>query len=313
MMHSKMREEDDVVTELLVPAAPASSQQSPSKPELRRTSRDMGSFLGKPKASQHVPEKKAPPAMFQFDQFPLWLREGKWTWSATLFIPAVTILVASVAPQAMATMPMDPAATQAHSPYEMEVALAGLVWTLAVTAHTAFTSGAWIFMSFTMMSWLLLTARFAAVLMGRHSHVAWVVGELVRGPALLNAVFLGLVWWLALVPLIAYFSPTKKARKGFLRFNFSATLINIHLLNMPLAFLGHRLAPRDLCLFDLWATCALSLLYLLFYLAVMDPNGLHLYIILSPRTNFSIASYSGLLGLMVALFRAFGGSFALST
>merc|ERR1712146_371305 len=75
------------------------------------------------------------------------------------------------------------------------------------------------------------------------------------------------------------------------------------LLNLPLVALEHLLSPRLLTLKDLWIGFATSIAYLSFYLAVLDPNGIHLYIILSPRTKWSPVVGGTILGGYTALWR----------
>lgn len=130
------------------------------------------------------------------------------------------------------------------------------------------------------------------------------MGEYLRFPSVVGACITTTVWWLALFPLLyAYMpgGPTAKAR--FLKFNGSFFLINVHLLNLPLALYGHLGSYRPLTFSDLWIGILTAYLYVLFYLLVLDPKGLHFYIILSPRTKACVIVYSLLLALYTGIFR----------
>ena len=115
-----------------------------------------------------------------------------------------------------------------------------------------------------------------------------------------------LVWWGVLTPLITAqlwgSSAGGGAVRDFWRFNLSPMLLTVHLLNLPVAaveFVASGVALRP---FDLWVALAFALLYLSFYLAVLDANHVHLYIILTPRTPACCVTYSLLLGLYVAFY-----------
>lgn len=278
---------------------------APPRPRLQK-GRDMASFLApKPKQPANAPAKKS--FIINFEQFPLWMREGPWQWNAVFFIPLATAAVIALAPRALATMPAaHPHATL--SEMQAYAAAALFVYCVGILVLMFRTAGASPMVSFTMLSWLMSTLRFGFLAMDRFAPAVRVVSEFLRGPALSNSIFLGLVWWLALVPVIAYFSKSPQARRGFFKFNFSFFLLNVHLLNMALGMAQHRLDPRPLRLFDLWTTLAFSMMYVIFYLGYLDRTGVHLYIILSPRTKFAFVVYSSLIALQLGLHKLFGGS-----
>ena len=177
--------------------------------------------------------------------------------------------------------------------------------------------GVWPLISYTMISWSLMTARYTLQVLGITR-----VAELLRFPSLAQNSVTVLVWWLILVPIM-HLNTSGKARADFWKWNLSPFLLNVHgalkymlydynsklhnyvILfvgaNLPLAVVDHLISPRQLTHHDLWTGLAIGTAYLTFYLNVLDSNGLHLYIILSPRTvaaalvyAASLASYGGL-------------------
>jgi hypothetical protein len=297
---------DASATEPLVGSPAAQPPLSPHGAGLSGQ-RDGAAFIG----PQPAANKGTGPPLMAFTSFPLWLREGPWKLGATLYIPTLVTFVVLLAPCALDTRPSYPGSPSLEASMRPWPCACALAWTALVLAYMFATTGSWPMISFTMMSWTMLVLRFACILGGAASPALWLIGEALRGPALLNSIFLAAVWWLALVPLITYFSKDAQARTGFLRFNCSFFLINVHALNVGLGLLSHRLAPRPLLLFDLWTTLAFSAMYVLGYLFLLDPRGIHLYIILSPRSHFAPVVYSALLGAQLGLYSALGGSFDL--
>ena len=82
------------------------------------------------------------------------------------------------------------------------------------------------------------------------------LGLALRFPALVQNSVVVLVWWLVLVPFITKLKPPAE-RGGFLRFNLSFDLVNIHFLNLPAAGLDYLAAPRPPHLVDGWVVAAL--------------------------------------------------------
>jgi len=113
------------------------------------------------------------------------------------------------------------------------------------------------------------------------------------------------VWWCVLFP--AFMSMLDaEGKAGFLRFNKNGLLINLHLLNLPLALLDVYVHPRTLTLFDLWVAFLIAFLYMLFYVLVLDRRGIHIYIIFSPRTAFFAVSVAAVAAMYAGVFRVFG-------
>jgi hypothetical protein len=115
---------------------------------------------------------------------------------------------------------------------------------------------------------------------------------------------LGCFFRLVLVPII-YTLVGKKHRDMFSKFNWHFFLINIHVLNVPIALYNDwKLAPpRALTEYDLHIALWIALIYVLFYLVVVEGMlKLHFYIILSPRTHASPLVYLFCLSLYAAIY-----------
>lgn len=267
--------------------------------------RDGASFLGSKPETKHAGHSwaDAPPLM-AFSNFPLWLREGPWKPGTIVIIPTLFIAIGAFMSAALRTRPTYESTTPL-SQSDTLVAAFGFLWTVAILAYMLRTSGIWPMVSFTMLSWLMLAIRFGCSLAAPWSPALWLVAESLRGPALINSVFLSLVWWVFLAPLITYFARDPKSRRGFLSFNLSFFLVNVHALNVPLGLLSNRVQPRALVPFDLGCTALFSVCYVALYLFVLDPRGIHLYIILSPRSHFAPLVYCLLLGALVGIHAMF--------
>jgi hypothetical protein len=169
------------------------------------------------------------------------------------------------------------------------------VWGLASIYIVYLTSGIWPLGSYTLTSWNLMTLRMiTSYLSGLNiPGMSW-VADLLRYPALIGCTITVSIWWLVLVPLIdllLQYDKKRDSRAFFWKFNLSPMLLNVHLLNLPLVAIEFLHARKSLNFFDLWVGLAVALLYCIFYLNVMDPLGLHFYIIFSPRTVYCVFSY----------------------
>ncbi len=134
---------------------------------------------------------------------------------------------------------------------------------------------------------------------------AWMMGiaRAVRFPALVGCTITVVIWWSVLVPLIDYFlRGNAKHRGAFWKFNKSAVLVNIHGLNLPLCALEFLWTNRPLVYFDLWMGMTFAIVYLLWYLVLLDANGVHFYIILSPRPHLCFLVYTAVLGIYLGLY-----------
>ena len=166
------------------------------------------------------------------------------------------------------------------------------VYGLGMTIGIVYIAGALPLASYTVTSWNLVTLRMLFAFIGRQlkSNILTAVASALRFPALVGSTVTVSVWWIILVPLIQSFMEKHEQRQKFWAFNTSFVLVNIHLLVLVFAgveFLGSSL---PLCFFDLWAGLFTAMIYFLFYLNVLDPAGLHFYIILTPRTGKLLGS-----------------------
>jgi hypothetical protein len=156
-------------------------------------------------------------------------------------------------------------------------------------------------------SWVILLVRLVCLLFEPYSTFVKVLGEAAHAPALINSVVVCSVWWLVLVPAITFMIKTPAERMWFIKFNFSFFLLNVHAINLAFAYVISKMDPRPFVFFDLWCSLFVALVYVLFYQLVLDPRGIHLYIILSPRTHFSLVTYSMVIGVFVGCYKAAGG------
>ena len=158
----------------------------------------------------------------------------------------------------------------------------------------------WPFCTYTVTGWTLLTLRYICSVVGLTS-----IASIIRFPSMCMATITVVVWWGVLFP--AFMSMLDaEGKTGFLRFNKNGLLINLHLLNLPLALLDVYIHPRTLTLFDLWVAFLIAFLYMMFYVLVLDRRGIHIYIIFSPRTAFFAVSVAAVAAMYAGVFRVLG-------
>jgi hypothetical protein len=237
-----------------------------------------------------------------FDVFPLHLREGPWHWVAYLYITTVFVLLgyALFGTEIVQPFPEDHESIFKTEMINLHPRLVSAICALYMTGWLVamfIQTGLWPMASYTMISWTLLTLRHWARAVGAPR----ILCEILRFPAVAGTVVTVVIWWLILVPVISFFAPNEEVRKGFIKFNFSPFLLNVHLVNFPLCMIDHALSPRELISTDLWIGMVVGMMYLLFYLNVLDPRGYHFYIILSPRTPMCIFSFSIILVVYSAI------------
>ena len=156
--------------------------------------------------------------------------------------------------------------------------------------------GAWPLFSYTVTSWNLLAFRLltSGLASATKSPLLAAVSLALRFPALVGACITVSVWWIVLVPIIYYLLKEPARRRGFLSFNFSPMLLNLHFLNLPIAmvdFLSSSTSTHTLKFFDLWMGFIIMFIYILFYLNVLDPSGLQFYPVFTPRSPLVLATY----------------------
>lgn len=166
----------------------------------------------------------------------------------------------------------------------------------------------WIICSFTIQSWTYLTIRHCLTALSpffpNKSHFLLKVNEILRFPALVTATVTFTVWNFVIAPAIYIFLETPKKRRGFLDFNFSFVLIQVHVFNIVFAVLNAvSVSPNRLFTFeDLWCSLVMVIAYCLFYWLILDRLGIHLYPIFSPRTKYTLISASAGIGVYYAGF-----------
>mmetsp|Transcript_10886 Transcript_10886/g.14167 ORF Transcript_10886/g.14167 Transcript_10886/m.14167 type:complete len:275 (+) Transcript_10886:102-926(+) len=238
----------------------------------------------------------------KFDVFPVHLREGPWHPFAYIYITLVLLGLVYIyfGTQLIVPFPHDQ-----HSMFLSDMVtlhprlVAGVCamymtsWLVAMFIY----AGPWPMASYTMISWTFLTLRHWA----RALNAPRIFTEIIRFPAVAGTVVTVVIWWIILVPAISFFAPSDSIRRGFLKFNFSPFLLNVHLINFPLCMIDHALGPRSFVFTDLYIGIIIGMIYLLFYLLVLDAKGFHFYIILSPRTPMCIFSFSLVLFVYVII------------
>ena len=238
-----------------------------------------------------------------FDQFPLYLRQGQWSIVAKVYISVIMIALVCAPiflfePEELPSgsdTPFHSLPTIFSESPRMVSAL--LAFYMAGVLGLMFRYvGPWPFTTFTMLSWTLTCSRHAGRALG-------ISLELLRFPALVAATITFFVWWLLLVPAIYFLGcKTQEQKRGFVAFNCAPFLVNIHIINFPLMIVDQMLSPRAFVATDLWLGVVYGMCYLLFYLNVLDPKGLHFYIIFSPRTRLCFIPYSMMLLLIYAVY-----------
>lgn len=177
------------------------------------------------------------------------------------------------------------------------------IYCLLLIIVTICVTGPMPLVSYTVTSWNLMTSRLlSSYLATRYpSELFAKMSHFIRYPALVGCTITVVVWWLILVPIIHAHTEGKK-RTGFWKFNFSPLLLNLHFLNLPIVAIEFLWSNHSLHFIDLWMGLVVAFVYVMFYLLILDPAGLHFYIILSPRTVFCIIPYLIILSLYFGLY-----------
>jgi hypothetical protein len=89
---------------------------------------------------------------------------------------------------------------------------------------------------------------------------------------------------------------TEETRRSFLAYFTKFRLIQVHVCNIFFAYMNGVCAcpGRQLTLADFMVSYAITVLYAIWYLLVLDRVGVHLYPIFSPRSPWVILTWSGL-------------------
>ena len=164
------------------------------------------------------------------------------------------------------------------------------ILTLVLVYHAGFLP----LSTYTLTSWNLLTLRMFTSYLGDMGYEwAFSFSQLILFPSLVGCTITCTIWWLVLTPLISTLLKSKaKEQDQFWKWNTSFMLLNLHGAMLIFAAIDYMYCGRHLVTYDLWLGLSVAFVYVLFYLLCLDPNGLHFYIILTPRTSYCVASYS---------------------
>lgn len=232
-------------------------------------------------------------------KIPLHLRQGPWKITAHLYLLYFSAFLLLSAPHAFDSYKED--TFEKSSPFLFRFRLGMGLYCLCVSVLLYFRAGVYPFLTYTVTSWNLMVLRLLFSSMEQQSRVLMVVSRILRFPALAGTSVTFTLWWTILFPLVYYVSDSHR-RKQFLAFNSSFLLVNIHMLNMPICATEFVLTGHHLAYFDVWIGFCVALVYMLFYLNVLDRVGAHIYIFLTPRTHFCILNYSVVLSVYLACF-----------
>ena len=244
-----------------------------------------------------------------WSELPEWCHIGAWSPAATVFFTATFALLCVTSPTSLGETQREMmAATVAEL-----AAASDFSWTSVVLRAVAGGYGLlllggmlkkigwWPIITYTMISWTLLSLRLLFAAAAPFSTAAAWGAELIRYIALLQTTVVVIVWWLLIVPAILLLEKNHAKRNEFWKWNWSFALINVHCLNLPVAAVDFLNAPRAFMLIDLWIVGAVTLAYVLFYTAVLDRKGIFLYFMFTPRTHWCCVVYAAALVLMGAI------------
>mmetsp|Transcript_2710 Transcript_2710/g.4923 ORF Transcript_2710/g.4923 Transcript_2710/m.4923 type:complete len:259 (-) Transcript_2710:1244-2020(-) len=229
---------------------------------------------------KHVPEK---------------YKSGPWCWAAYLYILSYCYALVHYHDQVDFNEPeFSFDKIPEWIPY---VRLACAVYCIIITVVVVCAAGPLPLTTYTITSWNLLTIRLMTSFLGDMGYEwAFNISQLTLFPSLVGCSITCTIWWLVLTPLISnILHKKKKDHAEFWKWNTSFVLINLHGLMLVFAAADYIYCGRHLVFCDLWMGFAVAFVYVVFYLLVLDPQGLHFYIILTPRTPLCVISYSFIL------------------
>jgi len=246
--------------------------------------------------------------MGYFDFVPRYLRVGPWTVFVPIFISIVVAKLIYWMPhqhsfhlnddEILSTHPMEYSAFWIYN-------LMAFVWMKMVLFSSLRKRGPGIVLTYTIQSWIMLIIRhglsaLAPFLPNKH-FLLW-VNELLRFPALATASITFFYWNFIIAPVIGVTLPPER-RRAFLQFNFSLRLIQLHFFNIIFAILNTVVTSSRVFQFvDLWCALVGAIGYALMYVLVLDRIGVHLYPVFSPRTLWSVLSWTAMFATYFAVF-----------
>lgn len=236
-----------------------------------------------------------------FDFVPKYLRVGPWTAVAPIYITIIVSKLIYWMPE-RETFSLDDEILSSH-PIEYSTYwiynIVVFLWMKLVLLTTLKKRGPGVLLTYTIQSWIMLTTRHGlsglAPFLPRNHTLLW-MNELLRFPALATASITFFYWNFIISPVIYYNFPVQK-RRDFMKFNFNFRMIQVHFFNVIFAVMNTIVtSSRQFQFVDLWCALAGAVGYALLYLLVLDRIGVHLYPVFSPRTFWSVLSWSALLG-----------------
>ena len=252
-----------------------------------------------------------------FDFVPRSLRVGPWHTAAPIYM---TIFVAKLIywmPQ-KESFYLDDEILSAHPLAYSATWFYNVVtffWMKFVLFQTLSLRGPGVIVTYTIQSWMMLTTRHGLSALAPFlpkQHFLLRFNEILRFPALASATITFFYWNFLLAPIIYYNIKGEERRKAFFRFNFNFRMIQVHFFNIVFAVLNTIVTScRKFQFLDLWCALAGALGYALLYLLVLDRFGVHLYPIFSPRTVWSLLSWSAILGTYFLVFHVWNEAITL--
>lgn len=245
------------------------------------------------------------------------MRVGKWSIGACIAFPLLLASLTFFRPHDIVSTTIASSECPALFTGYWYYNAAASIWMAYVLDRNIYQEG-WAvpYTTFTVWSWTMLLVRHALsayvipLIEGdqRESNgigqVVIFVAEALRVPSLLNAVVVFVVWNLIMAPGIYLTMETKERKEQFVGWLFQFNLLNQHGLNLPLAVVSSVItAPRPFTDADLYFAMATLVIYLAFYLLVLDRLGVHLYPIFSPRTSYCVMIWGGVAWAYYSLFR----------
>ena len=246
-----------------------------------------------------TPEPKMKDLFKAIERIPLHLREGYWSPVAILYLFSYFAFLVYTFPSALNSVNdiVEPELSDEYMNNINMFRTIAATWGILILVAVICVSGWWPLVSYTITSWNLLWLRmtFAALDMK-------FAARIFKFPSLVGCTITVTIWWTILVPLIHHLMEDKEKQAGFWKFNTSFLLLNVHLVNLPIAAAEFFYSASKLVFFDLWIALLIAFAYMMFYLGVLDARGIHLYIILTPRTHFCFISYSLILSIYYACY-----------
>jgi len=175
---------------------------------------------------------------------------------------------------------------------------------LAISRQMSDVGIPYMFGTYTMCSWHLTVLHLALTLVPLPA--CHQVAQLLLFPMVFSSLITLVIWWGVVVPMAFVWSCPEQRRLGVKYFtsNWPAAwgMFNVHGFNAVFAVFEGWLTWRQLTLFDLWVGLVYSVSYGMFYILVLDPKGLHYYIVMSPRPHWCGFTYVGVVAGVVGMF-----------